>query len=100
MVNYAAIDTVVNSPTFGQVALGAADAVDAAESAVPVLMASARFRIGMRVAPAVALLAGVAVQAARPSPGQQAPQARFRAATELVSVDVIVRDKAGASCEG
>ncbi len=58
-------------------------------------MASARIRIGMRVAPAVALLAGVAVQAARPSPGQQAPQARFRAATELVSVDVVVRDRAG-----
>ena len=37
MVNYAAIDTIVNSPTFGQVAVGAADALGAARTAVPVL---------------------------------------------------------------
>ena len=37
IVNYAAVDTNVNSPTFGQVLSVRADAFDAAESAVPVL---------------------------------------------------------------
>ena len=37
IVNYARVDTVVNSPTFGQVLVGPADAVDAVQPPVPVL---------------------------------------------------------------
>ena len=89
-VQWAAVDTNVNSSTFGQVISAQADADDDDHGAGEVLIVRRRL--------ALVVVCGLAASAALAARQPAAPQAppRFRSSVDLVLVDVIVRDRNGA----
>ena len=96
MVNYAAIDTVVNSPTFGQVLSVRPMRSMQADLQVPVLEVHRAPHGGLHAA-----LAVLTALAARRHPGAAPSNARpSAAARDLVSVDVVVRDRSGNIVKG
>ena len=95
MVNYAAIDTVVNSPTFGQcspsVQCGRCSSGCGSGSDMPTRA------VRTSILRSVALLAAGVTTATMLAPSSVAQERRptFRSGRDLVSVDVVVRDRAG-----
>ena len=102
LVNYAGIDTVVNSPTFGQVL-----------SVRPMRSMTLNLRFRYLTAVAASRTVRCGVGAAGPSPPRpcssrasgpgrrsRRPRPVFRSNLNVVSVDVIVRDKSGAVVRG
>ena len=98
-VRFAAIDSVVNSPTFGQVVSICPDAHRAARREIQILMCprekgSDPFTVWL-------LAVGIAATSLFGSaPGAQTRSPVFRSDVNLVVVDVVVRDRAGAIVRG
>ena len=101
-VNYGAVDTVVNSPTFGQVLSVRGDALDAAEFAVPVLNSCQLDCTALRHGPSVHVpfttspsssSSSRLSSAARTARRRRSSAPVFRSGRDVISVDVVVRDK-------
>ena len=96
-VQWAAVDTNVNSPTFGQVALGQADADDDGDREAQVLKMSRSIAAGLAT---FCFVRGASLSGQQSAPVRSAGTPVFRSGVNLVLVDAVVRDRSGSCRQG